>query len=254
MRAIKNLIIQGWNAIFRRNNSTIEPNPAARQTQPRVANTIPPQRVSAYQPETDTLPPPPQKKVQQKRKNMGRIILIAGHHGAGTGVNSFLDEGAENIRVRDDLTQKLIDLGVPKNEIITDKGRDNLVLRDIVAWLRNDIIRINDICIDIHFNAATPAATGTETFVPNHPTANEILLARDVNNAMVSSLGLRDRGVKWERESHVGSLAMLSFDCTTILLEICFVTNENDAKAYRNNYNSLIDNLGKAIINHYFEL
>ena len=243
-------IIDFFSRILWGNGRPTTPSPP-----PRPQKKPPLQKVEVSEP-IETPPTISKTETVQNEKDeksmSKRIILIAGHHGPGTGANGFLDEGAENIRVRDDLHKKLIELRVSDENIITDKGRDNVVLRDIVSWLRNDVIREDDICIDIHFNAATATATGIETFVPNHPTANELNLAREVNNAMVAALGLRDRGVKWERESHVGTLAMLSFNCTTILLEICFVTNENDVRAYRENYDRLIDGLGNAIANHFF--
>ncbi|WP_170294647.1 N-acetylmuramoyl-L-alanine amidase [Roseospira navarrensis] len=58
-----------------------------------------------------------------------------------------------------------------------------------------------DAAIELHFNAATPAATGTETL---YHTAASRGLAEVVQAATLETLGLRDRGVKTPHEASGG--------------------------------------------------
>lgn len=81
-----------------------------------------------------------------------------------------------------------------------------------------------DILLSFHCNAASPSATGTETFyrgAANRP------LAEAINSVVVAGLGLRNRGAKTEQQSQHGSLAVMSFN-PCFLVELGFITNPTD--------------------------
>lgn len=160
--------------------------------------------------------------------DMRRVFLIAGHNGEGTGANGFIDEGKETIVLRDLIAKNLYEMGIV---VIKD---DNLTpLTKAVQWLRNQITK-KDICIDIHFNASTkPQVSGTEIFIPENATNDEKELANILLISITNILGTNNRGVKTEKQTNRGKIAMLSgFDCCNILLEVCFVSNKADADAY----------------------
>ena len=161
---------------------------------------------------------------------MKRVILIAGHNGKGTGANGFIDEGEETIVLRDLIAEELRVRGIVH---ITDKEREKEKLAAIVTWIKS-IFRKSDICVDLHFNAAsTPTATGCEVLIPSKFDATERNLATELSNYISNTLGIKNRGVKTESQGQHTSLAMLSgFDCTNILIEVCFVSNKEDAKKY----------------------
>ena len=157
---------------------------------------------------------------------MRRVFLIAGHNGSGTGANGFIDEGKETIILRDLIAKKLKEMGVV---VIKD---DNLTpLTKIVQWLRNQITK-KDICIDIHFNASSNnSANGSEVFIPTKNTPDELELANMFRESL--SKFFKDRCVSLASKSYHGKIAMLSgFDCCNVLLEVCFVSNKNDADGY----------------------
>ena len=157
---------------------------------------------------------------------MRRVFLIAGHSGHSTGANGFIDEGKETIVLRDLIAKNLSEMGVL---VIKD---DNLTpLTKVVQWLRNQITK-KDICIDIHFNASSNnSANGSEVFIPTKNTSDEVELANMFRDSL--SKFFKDRGVSLESKSYHGKIAMLSgFDCCNVLLEVCFVSNKNDADAY----------------------
>jgi N-acetylmuramoyl-L-alanine amidase len=81
-----------------------------------------------------------------------------------------------------------------------------------------------DGCIELHFNAATPAASGTETIVVSEISKP---LAEAVQGAMVETLGLRDRGVKepWEGR---GRHSLTQLPVPSVLIEPFFGSNPGD--------------------------
>lgn len=177
---------------------------------------------------------------------MKTIFLIAGHNGPGTGANGLLDEGKETIRFRDMLEAELCKLGILPQ---TERERDGDELPKVVAWLKRTAKK-EDVCIDIHFNAAQASAEGTEVFVPSAPTDFEKDLADCLCRGICSVLGTRNRGVKKESQSDRGKLAMLSgFDCHQVLVEICFCTNTGDVQKYNDNKFQLAARMAQIIAN-----
>jgi N-acetylmuramoyl-L-alanine amidase len=178
---------------------------------------------------------------------MKTVYLIAGHeviNGRGTGAHGFIDEAVENERLRNDITKILRERNI---RVVNDNNRSPL--REVISWLRN-IIRSQDLIIDIHFNASSnPQATGTETFIPRNATNVERGLARELADVMASTLKIRNRGVKCESTTRFGRLGILSDPHTAVnvLIEVCFVSNENDVKSYRENYHSLVCVLANVI-------
>lgn len=166
---------------------------------------------------------------------MRRIFLTAGHKGPGTGAKSpksiknGIDEGAETIWLRDAIAKRLDD----RWGVCAQLDENKTVLSLVVSKIRQ-LIGKKDICVDIHFNAAgTPAATGTEVFVPHNATKFEKDMAGELLAVIKNTLQIKSRGVKSEGQSQHSKLAMLSgFDAESVLLEICFVSNPNDCAAY----------------------
>lgn len=182
------------------------------------------------------------KQTKQTNEMKRKIAIIAGHSGAGTGANGFIDEGKETIRLRDAVVARL--KGATAFEVITDRDNDRLPV--VVAFLRK-LLAPADILIDIHFNAS-PArlANGTQVFIPEKSTAVELELAGILQKEM--SKFFKNRGVGDERDTYHKKIAMLS-DVNTInlLLEVCFVTNENDAKIYTKRFDEIADTIANFV-------
>lgn len=175
---------------------------------------------------------------------MKKIYLIAGHNGKGTGANGYLDEGEETIRLRDMIDAELCALNVVPE---TDFDRENEKLSDVVKWLKSEIKK-TDLCIDIHFNAAGETANGTEVLIPDNHSEHELELAKSICQKICEIIGTKNRGVKTEKQSAHGKLAMLSgFDCEQILLEICFCSNKEDVDKYMKNKTFLAKELALLI-------
>jgi len=80
------------------------------------------------------------------------------------------------------------------------------------------------VMLSLHCNAATGTASGTETFYRG---ADNILMAGRINDAVVSALGTKNRGIKTESSSQHSRLAVMSFQ-PCFLLEIGFIDNAGD--------------------------
>lgn len=77
----------------------------------------------------------------------------------------------------------------------------------------------------LHCNAATGAATGTETYYRD---GRDKAWASTVQNHALAAWDLRDRGLKSESDSQHNRLAVFDFDGPCALLEIGFIDNETD--------------------------
>ena len=175
------------------------------------------------------------------------LFITAGHRGGNTGANSNGHSEAElAIQLRNDLTQKLHEQGVV---VVNDADTDSLT--SVVNAINKNCTN-RDLCIDLHFNSFSNAsANGTEVLIPNGATNTEIEFAEDVLNAVCSTLGTKNRGVKKEGKSQYKRLAMLSgVKCNSVLVELCFISSQSDMVRYESKYNELVEKMVGVIIRH----
>lgn len=168
-----------------------------------------------------------------------KIWISAGHQ-ANTGANGFISEGVEAIYLRDKITAYIKEK-VPYIEVENDN--DGNTLQTVI----NNMRKVNpDLMLDIHFNAATPTATGTEAFISDEKSK---VLATELVEVVSNTLGIKKRGVKAENASQHTRLGMLhGFDGIGVLLEVCFVTNEADAKSYTTHREELAETIADILI------
>lgn len=157
------------------------------------------------------------------------IAVIAGHRGKGTGAVGIIDEAVENVEMRNLICEELAQKGI---HFVTDSIKDTL--NEIVATLRA-MLQKYDIALDIHFNSCgDPSVGGTEAIVPNRYTSDEWQIADELVTTTCAILCTKNRGIKTEQQTPHQRLAMLSnYDACNILIEICFVNNKQDIKAYK---------------------
>lgn len=161
---------------------------------------------------------------------MRKIYLCAGHRGGTTGANyNGIKEAEETIWLRDEIARLLRRKGV-----LVDTDNDSASLSEVVQFI-NVGCKPTDICVDLHFNAVgNPTAHGTEIFKPFNSTDTEMELAEDLLYSTCMILGTKNRGVKREGEGTHSRLAMLSdVMCNSVLLEVCFISNREDANKYK---------------------
>lgn len=158
-----------------------------------------------------------------------RTIIIDPGHGMGNKRAGRFDPGA-------------ISNGVREADVVMDWANE---LRDILRARKYRVIRTRahpndaaaisqrariareyggDIMLSLHCNSHNGSANGTETFYRG---AEHREKAKQITDAVCSSLGTRSRGAKVESQSQHGRLAVMSFQ-PCFLLEIGFLDHAGD--------------------------
>ena len=144
---------------------------------------------------------------------------VATHHGRE------YKEAALTIDMRDLVCAELDKRGM---KYITDRDDERLA-----EYIKRIKPGSGSVLCEIHFNAATPAATGTETLVKNAATTTEWDMAKELSDSTAQILGIANRGVKSEADSHRGKLGVLHTGAgISTLTEVCFISNEHDVEQY----------------------
>lgn len=176
-----------------------------------------------------------------------RIAISAGHSnipGQDMGARGeLLTEGTEAVILRNLITDRFKE----RDEVVS-VDPDNFVTGKTVALFKQ-YFGANDILVDIHFNAATnPSATGCEVLVPAVASEFELSLAKDLSNTISKILGIANRGVKTELQSARKKLLWMTIPGENILIEICFISNNDDVKHYITNKEKLAKAIADLLI------
>jgi N-acetylmuramoyl-L-alanine amidase len=189
---------------------------------------------------------------------MRTIYLSAGHstvsgRDRGASGNGFV-EGVEAAKIR----KRVAEILRQKYNCKTVIDPDDSILSQTIAYFRNKTTN-RCIVVDIHFNAASPTATGTETLIDNNPTPFELDLAFALSHAASKTLGINKRGnfrgragVKSERESHHGSLGWMRLTGENALIEVCFISNKSDMDKYLAAFENYCQNI--ALVLYHFSI
>lgn len=162
------------------------------------------------------------------------IFLTAGHNNKDSGATyAGRIEAKEAIKIRKRVTELL---KIENVQVWNDNDDWNLqtTINEITK-----LSRPNDIVFDIHFNSGTETATGCEVFVPNEAIKSELLLANDLCSCVSKTLNIRNRGVKRESDSQHIRLGMMRPSGINVLLEVAFISNVSDVKAYDENFETM---------------
>lgn len=176
------------------------------------------------------------------------IFIEFGHHAKDPGaVSSKWIERDLNIEIGQLIIDHLINVS---SGIAIAHDHPTEDLKAVVARINklNANSSENDISLHIHFNAATPKATGTECFIPYRHTEDESKLAKRICADTSSVLGIKNRGVKYSAESNRGGLYVDQLTEVNILWEVCFLTNSEDMEAYTKNKRALAKAVGDILI------
>ncbi|WP_338449572.1 N-acetylmuramoyl-L-alanine amidase [Niallia oryzisoli] len=152
-----------------------------------------------------------------------RIITIdPGHGGTDPGaMNGSIKEKDIALTVAKILEQKLKNAGA--KTVMTRTG-DTYPTLD--GRVQTSINNYSEMFVSIHNNAATPSASGTETYYDtseNDNGAESRELAIEIQKQLIALIGTKDRGVKDNdylviREQHIPS----------VLVELAFISNSDD--------------------------
>jgi len=134
-------------------------------------------------------------------------------------------------------------LKAKKIEVITDKDDERLG-----TYLERIKTGNGSVVLEFHFDAAaSSSATGTTVLIGNDADRLDKAFAKELVEANTSILGIKNRGVKTEAESHRGSLGLMREQGTVALLEICFISNPDDLEKYRQNKMTLAHKIAEIV-------
>ena len=175
-----------------------------------------------------------------------RIFLSAGHSNADPGA---IGNGYKEA----DLTKEL--RGLVACEIVKDTSI--ILSLDQDLWTSGETARRigllskeGDVLCDIHFNAATPQATGTEVLIPDEHSTMEKKIAAELSSGIASVLNIKNRGVKTEGQSARGKLVFMRPKGRNILIEVCFITNATDMQSYQSKKSAVAKFIAETLIKY----
>lgn len=178
------------------------------------------------------------------------VTVHAGHNPAGKiacGASDWIDESTEARIITKKLIKQLNKKGIEAYDCTVNNGTSQSdVLKKICA---NCNSKERDIDISIHFNAFTHQEVdgktkGTEVWVKGANGVRGNIAKRICKQ--ISKIGFKNRGVKQS-----DSLYFLNHtNRPALLVEVCFVTDEDDAMLYKKHRKDIAKAITKAIINY----
>lgn len=162
------------------------------------------------------------------------IYIFAGHNYSlpqpdpgAIGVGG-IKEADLTIEFRNLVVEELKELGA---KFTIDDDKDTL--RDILKKIKPGS---GSVLLEIHFNSSANLASGTEVLVADKAEYMSRSMAQEICNAQASILGLSNRGVRTEKQSKRGKLAILNTGAgISALTEICFINNPKDVEQHNKN-------------------
>ena len=110
-----------------------------------------------------------------------------------------------------------------------------------------------DIFISIHCNAAgNTSADGTETWYCYGSTGGE-KLAECIQSQIVDSLEMIDRGIREAKPGRNGLYVLTNTDAVAVLVELAFISNEDDARLLRDNQDDFARAIARGVTDYVCE-
>lgn len=107
------------------------------------------------------------------------------------------------------------------------------------------------VVVELHWNAAmSTTATGTEVFIADNHTKLSKELAAELSAGIATKIGIKNRGVKTEKESARGRLAFVREGGTNCLIEVCFISNPDDMAKYQKAKCELAEYIANVLIKY----
>jgi len=158
------------------------------------------------------------------------IFVSAGHNPGGVkpdpgAIGNGKREADLTLEFRNLVTAELHKQGA---KFITDN--DNERLGEYLSRIKTGT---GSVVLEFHFDAAANAkATGATVLIGGDADKNDKDFAKELAEATAAILGIKNRGVISETESHRGRLGLMKEEGILALLEICFISNPSDLSAY----------------------
>lgn len=134
-------------------------------------------------------------------------------------------EGLLTIEMRDLVCKELDLLGVKYT-----KDSDSETLGEYLERIKTGSASV---VLEFHFDAFNGFASGCTSLVGDDADRLDKAFAKEIIDATAKIIGITNRGVKSESESHRGKLGLMREQGIVTLLEICFIDNISDMKKYQ---------------------
>lgn len=176
------------------------------------------------------------------------ITLHAGHNKKGKiacGASDYIDESAQARIMRKKIQAELKKLGITAYNTTVNDGKNQSDILTRIVKKCNAKDRKYD--ISLHFNACfhSPAdgkSKGIEALV--YKTGGDAeKIAKAVCNKVSNATGLTNRGVKIRTDLYF----LKRTNKPAVLIEICFVDDQDDVKIYKANKDLIAKKIAKAI-------
>ena len=174
---------------------------------------------------------------------------VACYVSSATRLNNLDSEASSSSKISTTKTSEA-STTVDRRPLTSCDKREQRSLLQLPSEARNlsKAINVDDIIIDLHFNAhSNPNARGTETIVSDNATDLELRMASRLAHTTSDALNIPLRGIKSESQTPHHRLAMLHLTPQSIILEVCFCTSPEDVEQYRRHRRKIANTLAKNI-------
>lgn len=158
------------------------------------------------------------------------------------------NEWTYNLQVAKSIKEELDDAGVP-SVIVHEYTGNNYAesMENLSVELK--ALKVNA-AIELHFNAATPAAHGSEMLYW-HKSKKSEKLAKCLQDQVVNTFGVKDRGAKPKTAKSRGARFLRETHCPAVITEPFFGSNEEDWEMFKDSFDTLGSSLAEGFINYY---
>lgn len=107
------------------------------------------------------------------------------------------------------------------------------------------------VVLEFHFDASDKStATGSTSLVGSDADRLDNAFAKELVDITAFRLGIKNRNVINESQSHRGRLGLMRESGIVALLELCFISNINDLNAYNENKEILAKEIANIVIKY----
>jgi N-acetylmuramoyl-L-alanine amidase len=166
---------------------------------------------------------------------MGRIFISAGHYTGDPGATSVIGtkEADEMMKTRDALIRELESRGLKQKQDFYSVP-DSIDFVPSINWI-NNISNPNDVAIELHGNSSDSPARGTEAYFVEGNDQREADASKLLDFLIKAVPGLGNRKAKQDSDSQHPRLAFCrDVDCPSVLIELCFLTDQGDMNLLTN--------------------
>lgn len=175
-----------------------------------------------------------------------KIAISAGHNPDGKiacGAVGILKESTENRYIVKHLIKrnnKKKKIKVVFNETVNNAENQKEHLEKC-SYYHNLVSDRVDFHVQVHFNSSNGFGKGSEVLIKNGENKKLIAVGNEILKNL-ASLGFENRGIKEKSD-----LYMLNHVRNMMILEVCFVDNQEDAKKYKENKKEVVKAIYKGL-------